>query len=92
VLVAIFVHFFGKARVAAANVQDLEGRLDILGDDILDACVALVPIKWFLIPIKFLIKSKLLLTSDNGLPNIRACHTEPFLNYLNLSIIDFFLR
>ena len=50
VLVAILVHFLGQARVSAADVEDLEGRLNILGHDILDPGVALVPVKRLLIP------------------------------------------
>ena len=49
-LIAVLIHLLGKARVTRADVQDLECRLNILGHDILDTGVALVPVKRLLIP------------------------------------------
>jgi hypothetical protein len=61
-LVSIFIHFFTQSYiqltlwvddltwVAAANIQNLESRLDILSDDILNTTISLIPIEWFLVP------------------------------------------
>ena len=35
--------------ISSANVEDGEGGLDVLCDDILDSTVALIPVKGFLI-------------------------------------------
>lgn len=54
VLVTVLEHVFRHFRVAATEHEDLEGRLNILGNHVLDTRVSLVPIKWllvFLIPI-----------------------------------------
>ena len=50
-LIAVLIHLLGKARVARPDVQNLEGWLNILGHDILDPGVALVPVERLLIPI-----------------------------------------
>ena len=49
VLISVFIHFLAQSRVAATSVQDLECRLDVLGNDVLNSGVALIPVKWLLI-------------------------------------------
>ena len=58
-LIAILVHFLGQARVSAADVEDLEGRLNVLRDDILDAGVSLVPVKRLLVPVERSVSHKI---------------------------------
>jgi len=49
VLVTIFKHLFSQFGVAGSHIQNLELRLQVLGDDILDSGVPLVPVELFLI-------------------------------------------
>ena len=35
--------------ISGSNIQDLEGRLDVLGNDVLDSAVALVPVEGLLV-------------------------------------------
>ena len=76
VLVTVLVHFLAQAWVAAPGVEDLEGGLHVLSDDILDSWVALVPVKGFLVPKRWAWDSKSS-TFDNGLPNTLACRIVP---------------
>ena len=78
VLIAVLVHFLAETRVATPDIQDLECRLDILGDDILDPGVSLVPVKGFLISTRVSLHLESL-TFDNGPPNTPAFRTVPFL-------------
>ena len=48
-LVAVLIHFLSKARISAANIEDLESWLNVLSDNILDASVSLIPIEGLLI-------------------------------------------
>ena len=50
VLEAVFVHFLGEPGVATADVEDLEGGLNILSNDILYSTVPLIPVKRLLVP------------------------------------------
>mmetsp|Transcript_31258 Transcript_31258/g.35697 ORF Transcript_31258/g.35697 Transcript_31258/m.35697 type:complete len:200 (-) Transcript_31258:5-604(-) len=45
VLVAFLVHLLAHPGVPTADVQNLEGRRDVLGDDVLQAGVSLVPVE-----------------------------------------------
>ena len=66
--------------VPTPDVQNLKCGLNVLCNNILNATVPLIPIKWFFVPINKMRneRKEWVITFGNGLPSIQVFRTKPF--------------